>query len=494
MHERRDTLTRIAHNSLFVLVARGTDLVVALLATMLIARYLGIVEFGNFAIVTTISLFLGPVADFGFERIITREIAKDRENAGRYLGAAIVTRVVFSLLIIALLFAATSWLIQWDPKVERAIYLSTVAQLFTSMGMLAVGTFRAFERMEIELLLNFAVNIAYIGLLGAVIVFDGGFVLVFAARLIASLMQMIILLSVVTRKFVRPVLTVDKKLLMHMFAEAAPLGIFAILLTAVFRMDVFVLNYYKGPLDVSMFDASHRIIMQIQIIPMSIMIALFPFISTVAARSNDALKSSYGRAFKIMLIISIPLPIVMTLASSAIIIVLYGASFARAAASLSILSWTLPFLFLILLQTFVMTAYGRQGFNTISAAIGFVVNLLLNLLLVPSYGFVGASYATLISYALLFFLTYYFLARTVGVPRMGDVLPKPLLAAAAMGGVAYLLDGRATGLFVVAATGLVLLCYALALYALKAFSFDEIETIKGLLSRKRKRGLRVEEA
>jgi O-antigen/teichoic acid export membrane protein len=481
-----ETLMRVARNTLFVLIARGTDVVIALFSTMLIARYLGVTDFGHFAIVTATSLFLGPVADFGFERIITREIARDKQIADRYLGAAIVARIGFSILIIALLAAVTR-LADWDPKVEQAIYLSTFAQLFTSMGMLAVGTFRAFERMEFEVILNFAGNVVYIGLLCAVIAFDGGFLLVFAARLVASLMQMVLLMSVAVHTFVKPVLVLDRKLLSHIFREAAPLGIFAVLITAVFRLDVFVLNHFKGPLDVSMFEAGHRIIMQLQVIPMSIMIALFPFLSMVAVRSLDALKDSYTRAFKLLLILSLPLPIVMTFASDSIISVLYGQSFAPAAASLSVLSWTLTSLFLILLQNAVITANGRQVVNTIIAAIAFAVNLLLALFLVPRYGFLGASYAALISYALLFVLAYYFLWKTLGVPRVRDVFPKPLFAAATAGFAAFLLSGRGNGFFTALAAVLIVIIYGAALYAVKTYNTEEFAAIKNLLLRKRKK-------
>jgi O-antigen/teichoic acid export membrane protein len=495
MHDRAELVTRVARNTLFVLFARGTDLVVALFTTMLIARYLGITDFGNFALVTAISLFLGPVADFGFERIIAREIARDKIIAGKYLGSAVIARLALSLLILVLVTIMLSFVIDWDPNVERAVYLSTFAQLFTSMGLLGVGTFRAFERMEYELVLNFFVNLLYLGLLVVVIVLDGGFILIFGARLIASMLQMILLLSVATRKFVKPVLSIDKKLLRYLFTEAAPLGIFAILLTATFRVDVFVLSYYKGPVDVSIFEAAHRIIMQFQVIPMSIVIALFPFFSVIATHSTDALKASYSRAFKIMFVISIPLPILITPLSGTVISVLYGVSFAPAAASLSILSWTLPFLFLILLQTFVMTAQGRQRFNTICAAIGFSVNFLLDLLLVPSYGFLGASYATLISYVLLFFLTYYFLAKSVGALRFRDYLPKPLLAAGTMGLAAYVLSGRGNALFQLASAFFVVVAYAAALYATKAFSIDEVLIVKRLFTKGgKRREQRLEEA
>ena len=84
---------RLAKNSIFVFFARITDLLVALISTALIARYLNVTDFGNFAFVMAITIFLIPLTDFGFERILTREIAKDMKKADKYFGSAIIARV-----------------------------------------------------------------------------------------------------------------------------------------------------------------------------------------------------------------------------------------------------------------------------------------------------------------------------------------------------------------------------------------------------------------
>jgi len=73
--DRYSTAARLTRNSAFIFLARLTDLTVAIASIALIARYLGVVDFGYFAFVTAITIFLVPFTDFGFERIITREIA-----------------------------------------------------------------------------------------------------------------------------------------------------------------------------------------------------------------------------------------------------------------------------------------------------------------------------------------------------------------------------------------------------------------------------------
>ncbi|MEW6416560.1 MAG: flippase [Nitrospirota bacterium] len=479
IHKKYEIVNRVAKNSAFVFFARVTDIGIALVSTALIARYLGVTDFGSFAFVMAITIFLGPFTDFGFERITTREIAGNKKLANRYLGSAVIARIFLSIIIIIIIYFITMFF-DWDKKIIQAIYISTFAQLFMSTGMLAIGTFRAFERMEFELLLNFIFNIIYIVLLIGVILFNFGFLFIFGARLFASLLYMIILMVVAIRRFVKPILNVDIKLLRYLFKEAMPLGIFALLLTASFKVDIFVLNYFKGPEEVSLFEAAHRIIMQLQILPTSIVISLFPYFSRLAVESNDSLKISFYRSFKFLLIISLPLPILIIFASDFIISVLYGNSFIGASLSLSILSWTVAFLFLISLQTFVLTAKGRQVLNTISAGVCFMINLLLDITLVPRYGYLGASCATLISYILLFAVSFYFVCRNVGIPPLGEILPKPFMSGAGMGIGCLFLYGRGGHALVTAEIVITLIVYVAMIYILKTFTPDELSIIKSI--------------
>lgn len=65
-------IARIARNSIFVFSAKVLDIGVSLVATAITARYLGVTDFGNFAFVMAITMFIGPFVDFGFERITMR--------------------------------------------------------------------------------------------------------------------------------------------------------------------------------------------------------------------------------------------------------------------------------------------------------------------------------------------------------------------------------------------------------------------------------------
>ena len=340
--------------------------------------------------------------------------------------------------------------------------------------------------MEYELFLNFILNIIYFITIICAIKFDFGFLSIFGARFLATFIYVFILAAVTVRKFIKPSLTFDFSLMKYLFKEALPLGIFAFLLTASFKVDVFVLNYFKGPDDVSLFEAAHRVIMQLQAIPTAIVISIFPYLSRLAGESGDTLSFAFNKFFKLMLIMSLPFSILLIFMSDIIISILYSETFSAASKSLSILSFTVLFLFLISLQSFALVSKGKQVLNTISAGGCFVLNLVLDIVLVPRYGFIGASYATLISYIVFFCFSFYFVSRIIGMPPIGEVLPKPLISTGVMAGFFFVLYKGNNGIIVRGVEGVLLLViYIVMIFVLKTFKSDEISIAKRIFLRQK---------
>jgi O-antigen/teichoic acid export membrane protein len=87
--------------------------------------------------------------------------------------------------------------------------------------------------------------------------------------------------------------------------------------------------------------------------------------------------------------------------SDRIITVLYGASFINATPALVILIWAIPSIFHTFVLGALLPAINKQGINTLSTGICMIINFFLNLILIPKYGYIGASVATVITQGIL---------------------------------------------------------------------------------------------
>ena len=158
-----------------------------------------------------------------------------------------------------------------------------------------------------------------------------------------------------------------------------------------------MISMMRGDLQVGWYSAAYKFIEASILIPNIIMIPIYPVFSKLYVSSIDSLTSIYRRVLKSMIIISLPIPIVIMFVSDRIITVLYGASFINATPALVILTWAIPSIFFTFVLGALLPAINKQGVNTISTGICMILNIFLNLILIPSYGYLGASVSTVIT-------------------------------------------------------------------------------------------------
>jgi PST family polysaccharide transporter len=110
------------------------------------------------------------------------------------------------------------------------------------------------------------------------------------------------------------------------------------------------------------------------------------------------------KLFDWLVLLSVSVAIPMTFLSDFIVEILYGKSYADSAALLAIHVWASVFVCLGVASSQNLLAENRQIISMQRTFAGLAVNILLNLLLIPSYGAIGAAVATVISQAMAAFV------------------------------------------------------------------------------------------
>ncbi len=478
-------LSRIAKNSIFLIFSRITDMTAILITTPIIARYLGLASFGDYALVMSVSIFVKPLAEFGAESIICRDVAKNKNGASEYINSAFIARALGAGIILFLVYFLM-WSTTTDATFRHAVLISSITEISLSFSTILLAVIRAHERMEYELLCSFLNQLAYIAGITAVILTDSGFLLLFYARLFAALIFFVSALFFVFKHMLKFRKGFDWHVMMFIYKEAFPLVIFTLLITASSRIDVFFLNYFKGPADIALFEAPNRLVTQLQFISFSINASMFPFFARVSEGPNESLHAYYGRVVKFLYIFSI-LPAMLTfLGSETIIRSLFGEKFLLSSAALRILSWTFILFTLNHFLHHILIILGRQRLIIFIVGISFIVNMLLDLLLIPYYGYVGASIATLVSGSVAFVLTVIYTFKYAGKLSAKYILVKPSISALLAGIVCYFVITKSLlSLLVGAFLGVSL--YTLMLLVLKAFEPDELNLIKEAIKVKMKK-------
>jgi O-antigen/teichoic acid export membrane protein len=198
-------------------------------------------------------------------------------------------------------------------------------------------------------------------------------------------------------------------------------------------IDVIMLSKMRSTAEVGIYSAATSIVIALIFIPLMYGNSIYPVLSRFYITSKESLRLVYEKSFKYMLIIGLPAAAGIYILSDKIILLLYGKAYIESAIALSILSGYLFLKFLNPVSGFTLMAINKQRSRLFSQGLSALINIILNLIFIPIYGFVGAAIATLLT-EIIFFITY-----TSFVIRYGfnfrfvvSFIYKPIIAVAVM--------------------------------------------------------------
>lgn len=473
------TAKRIAKNSIFVFLGNVIGYILQLILVIYLVRCLGDITFGKYAFAFAFTSLFMILSDMGLSVMSIREIARDTSKAGEYLTNISITKFILSLITIVLIIVTIN-LMHYPRDTTLAVYIVGGVTVFTSFTASFRSIFRAFERMEYEAITIIVERLLIFGSVLPVLFLGYGLIEVVSAMLIAQALIFVFTLMVVIKKFTRPKLSLfDPFLCKSLIKEALPFGLAAVFAIIYFQTDTVMLSMIKGDAAVGWYNAAYRLVMGVLFIPGAFVGALYPVLSRYFTSSKDSLMLVYEKSFKFLLMLAIPLGIGTTLLADRIIIFLYGENFAHSIIVLQILIWVASILFIYSIVGYVLASINKQLVDARITGISALLNVGLNLLLIPTYSYVGAGIASVISQVFVFTCEFSYLQKNGYRLTVSKVVLKPLYSGAVMGLFIYGLNMMSVHLFIVVISAIVI--YAIGLYLLNAFDKNEVAMIREML-------------
>lgn len=483
---------RIVKNSIFGVA--GEALSGALLfATLLVtARYLGIDRFGVFSYILALVGVFQLIADFGLTNIIVREISRDKSKAQHVIGSAKRLAWIFSLLTLAII-ACLGYLFSHSKDELTATILMGVAVLSTFHSVIYGSVCRAFEEMGFNALGNVAHKILLFAFVVIAIQLDGGLVGVAIAHVIVNWAQWMFFYILVRVRYFQGRCRVKWNDCLYLLREAFPVGAAMVLRRATLHLDTLLLTAFSTTSSVGLFNAAYKIVQMVDMIPFTLAIPLYPPLSRLAAESQEKMFAALNNALRFFLLLAVPIASWLFFCAPRVTFWTFGAAYADAAEVLEILAVAVVFLFPTSLFIFSFSSLGKQKLYSVSVAICLGTNLLLDLILIPSFGAVGAAMGTLAA-EIVFFLTGAWMLYRLGARMIYmEIFGKPVIAAAAASPI--LVWGVQTdGVLVLVGVSLAYLTvYALMCFVFRAIRWHEIVTLRAAFTPK-SRGSRLAES
>ncbi len=430
------TVHRVAKNTGVVIAGKSISVLIALITVILLTRYLGAHNFGIYSFIFAYLGFFVIITDLGMSQILIREISRDRAKADRLIGNAIIMRIILSLFALGLACLIISFL-QYSFNTKLLVYVASL-NLLLSFRMIYGLIFEVNLRMGYPYMVGIFSKLLRLALF-LCLIFLKAPILWFIIAGIINILPEIFLIRHLSRRFVRPRFEINLEMWRYLFKESWPLALTTAFIMIYTRIDQLMLFQMKGAQAVGYYSAAVRLPETLVIFPSAFMTSVFPLMSRYFKTSRQSLTQAYTLSFRYMLMLIIPIATGTTLLSRPIISLIYGESFLPSVSALSILIWSEIFVFYALIHYEILISVNKQRVYLLFAGTGAVVNVILNLILIPRYGIVGASIATLISYILSAGLIIGHLlpaTRVYNVVGCQSML-KPLAASIVMGVYVY---------------------------------------------------------
>lgn len=420
------TIRKATRNTCFILLSRVITKVISFFILMYIARYLGPTDYGKFSFSFAFVYFFSFIPDLGVHNILVRESAKDPENSGKIIGNATIVKIFLSFLALSLAFSVI-YIIDYPASTKIALYIASLGLLADSISAFGI-IYETKLRMEYSVLFSVSSRIFF--LIFVMLAIAKNLTLTtFVFVSVASDFVHNLLMLFFSKKFVKVKFDFDFSIAKNILVEALPIALASVFSLIYYRVDVMMLSFMKDDIAVGIYSASYRITEALTFIPAAYMTSAFPLMSRYFRDSHEKFSRIYIKSFKYLFTTGLMLAILIIFNSDYIIIHMYGQEYQNSIVVLKILMGATTIMFVNNLICFTYVASGNQHVIAKITAVAALLNVILNLVLIPSNSFVGASIATFSTELLLMIFGIFWIKRNLISETLFYEIASPLVGA-----------------------------------------------------------------
>jgi O-antigen/teichoic acid export membrane protein len=471
--------TRAVGNSVLILAARTISRLVSLVVVIVLANALGDTNYGRYTTLIAYSALVSVIADLGFSPLYTREAARNQKELGDYLGTLLLVKIGLGVAAAVIMAIA----LDLGAGLTSLIVPGAALLIATAYANLLRNTFYAVGRAEFDAI----AIIAEIAIQAGLILFGARrhagvsyYIWAYTASFLFTIVYSLVVIQVFRLGRVR--LGLDAKLVRRWIPLALPFAYTAFLTNLYFRADVPILQYFRSFAEVGWYTFAYKPFEALQFVPLAIQVVVYPLLGVYFVTNILQLKIAYERFFKVLVLLGWPLTV-----GTFVLVHPIGRLFRlfpQSEASLRILAFGMVFLFANSAFYSMLNAINRQHLNAWATGLAAAINIVLNLIFIPAFGYLAASTTTVITEAALCAFGWWFVQRNHPELRLDAIglSWRILLAGAVMGVVLYPLARFSIAISLPAGG----IAYLVAIYLIRAISPEEWRLARhGLLARLR---------
>jgi len=402
--------------------SRVLGLAFTVLASVVAARFLGPSGKGTLAVIGLVSSLAVQLGGLGLHASTTYFAARDSGALPRIAGLSLWIAAVMGTLLSSLILGV-AWLFphSLNEVPGRFVFVAVAIIPFGLVSLFFQNILLGLQRILTLNLVDLAgkaaglvVTVVFLPLLGL-----GVWELLLAGLIIgagASLGTV----WLVTRE-APPAMAINPDFACSMLRYGMKFYLSCLLAYLVIRVDLLMVNYFSGVSEAGIYSVSTAFADLLYVLPVSIGTVLFPRI----ARDQIGEGSLTLKACRYTVLLMAGICLTAAVAARPAILLLYGKVFAG---SIPPFLWLLPGIFLLSIEGVLANDLAGRGYPAVIVGywlVGLVLNIGLNLVMIPRWGANGAAAASTVTYALMFALVFRCFLAESGLPWRRALLLEP---------------------------------------------------------------------
>lgn len=389
----------LVKNTGWIFVDKMFRMAASLLVGVWIARYLGPSDFGLLNYVSVFPLLFTAFAGLGLTNILFNEfIVESNPSSFKILLTSSIFIKFIAGVVSFLGIIIVSVYMHTEPLMNILITISATSLIIQSLDVIDVyfQSQRAVKYSVIPKLIVFFIATCFrvFGLWNkAELLF---FVAVTALELLlSSLISFAIYTNYTGLTFSD--IRIDRTLIKRLLRLSWPLMLSELFLFLYARIDLIMIKQFSTTAELGNYSVTMRITDLWYFIPIAITTSLVPSIINIRQIDYREYLNRYGYLLNMLAAISLTIGLILTLTADPLINFLYGNKYQGVGQILSINIWTGLFVFIAIGSDRWFIVESKQKFVLYRTIAGAFINIALNFTLIPPFGALGASIATLIA-------------------------------------------------------------------------------------------------
>lgn len=385
-------------NTGWMFFSRAFLMVINFFIAVYLARYLEPERFGTYNYVISFVGLFSFLIGLGVDAILGRELILQQDKKGVLLGSGFYINTFSALFAIIIINIGASF-IEKDPMIQLFIFIFSLSFLFQGFGIFATyfqSTVQAKQNARIQI--STALLSALLKIVGFVT--GQGLMWFISLFIVDAIINALWSITIFRKQGETINWSPDFAMIRKLIVYAFPFMLSIVAVSIYMKIDQVLITKMLGQKENGIYSVAVRLAEMWYFIPSLICASLAP--SIVNAKKSDE-RTYYTRMKSLllfMLILGALLAVPLFILSPHIIQYLYGPLYLAAIPPFQIYIWSsIPIFIMPALAVYITTENIGKNllFSTITGAI---VNITLNIVLIPHYGILGSAIATFVSYTI----------------------------------------------------------------------------------------------